>query len=124
MKTRKIIALYLLVAFYVFMGSMHFVQPELYLAMSPSWLPAPAFLIALSGIAEIVLALLLIPRTTRAAAAKWIIAMLVVFLFAIHLPESIGYYQTDSVKLTASLIRLPIQFLLIAWAWMFTKKQN
>lgn len=122
MKLTKIILLYLLVAFYLFMGSMHFINPEQYFAMMPSWLPAHALLISVSGIVEIVLALLLIPSKTRAISAKLIIAMLLVFFFAIHIPESIGYYQTENEKFVASIIRLPIQFLFIAWAWMFTKK--
>jgi uncharacterized membrane protein len=122
MKTVKIVLLYLLVAFYLFMGSMHFINPEQYFPMMPSWLPAHAFLISLSGIVEITLAILLIPVKTRAIAAKLIIAMLVVFFFAIHIPESIDYYQTGNEKFMASIIRLPIQFLFIAWAWMFTKK--
>ncbi|WP_341899917.1 hypothetical protein [Fluviicola taffensis] len=122
MKIVKIIALWLLVAFYLFMGSMHFMQPEQYFAMMPSWLPAHTLLITLSGIIEISLALLLIPIKTRAIAAKLIVAMLVVFFFVIHIPESIGYYQTEDKKFIASIIRLPIQFLFIAWAWMFVKK--
>lgn len=122
MKTGKRIVLYLLVAFYLFMGLMHFIQPEQYFAMMPAWLPAQKVLIILSGVVEIVLAVLLIPVKTRAIAAKLIIAMLVVFSFAIHVPESIGYYKTGNEKFVASIIRLPIQFLFIAWAWMFSKK--
>ncbi|AWM14675.1 DoxX family protein [Flavobacterium sediminis] len=122
MKTGKKIFLYLLVAFYLFMGLMHFIQPEQYFAMMPSWLPAKKILIIFSGIVEIVLAILLIPIKTRAIAAKFIIAMLIVFLFAIHIPESIGYYNTGNEKFVASIVRLPIQFLFIAWAWMFAKK--
>lgn len=124
MKTLKIGLLYLLVAFYLFMGAMHFINPGQYLAMMPSWMPAHLLLISLSGTVEITLALLLIPVKTRSIAAKLIIAMLVVFFFAIHIPESIGYYQTGNEKFMASIIRLPIQFLFIAWAWMFTKKQR
>nr|WP_315176791.1 hypothetical protein [uncultured Flavobacterium sp.] len=121
MKTVKKIALYLLVAFYLFMGAMHFLKPEQYFAMMPSWLPAHSILISLSGILEIALAIALIPIKTRAIAAQIIIAMLVVFLFVIHIPESIGYYKTGNEKFVASIIRLPIQFLFIAWAWMFAK---
>lgn len=122
MKTGKKIVLYLLVAFYLLMGSMHFIQPEQYFAMMPSWLPAQKVLIIFSGIVEIVLAILLIPTKTRAIAAKLIIAMLIVFLFAIHIPESIGFYKAGNEKFIASIIRLPIQFLFMAWAWMFAKK--
>lgn len=122
MKTVKNILLYLMVIVYLIMGAMHFINPAQYHGMMPSWLPTHSFLIAFSGIIEIVLALLLIPTKTRAISAKLIIAMLVVFFFVIHVPESITYYQTGNEKLVASLIRLPFQFLFIAWAWMFTKK--
>ncbi len=122
MKTRKKILLYLLVTFYLFMGSMHFVKPKQYFEMMPSWLPAHSILISLSGVIEIVLALMLIPNTTRAMAAKVIIAMMIVFFFAIHIPQSIGYYTSGNKLFVASLIRLPIQFLFIGWAWLFAKK--
>lgn len=121
MKTFKNILLYLLVAFYLFMGAMHFIKPEQYLEMMPTWLPAHKLLISLSGVIEIALAILLIPIKTRAIAAKVIIAMLVVFFFTIHIPQSIGYYQTGHQDFVASIIRLPIQFLFIAWAWLFAK---
>lgn len=122
MKSVKIVLLYLLVALFLIMGSMHFIQPEQYFAMMPSWLPAHTVLIILSGFAEIVLAVLLIPRKSRATAAKLIITMLVVFLFTIHVPETLDYYKSGDERLMASILRLPIQFLIIAWAWIFTKK--
>ena len=121
MKKAKPILRYLLIAFYLVMGAMHFVAPAQYLGMMPSWLPAHQLLIALSGIVEIALAILLIPMKTRPIAAKLIIAMLVVFFFAIHIPESIRYYQTGDEKFIASILRLPVQFLFIAWAWLFAK---
>lgn len=124
MKTFKIILLYLLVAFYLFMGAMHFIKPEQYFAMMPPWLPAHTFFIYLSGGVEIALAILLIPAKTRAVSAIIIIAMLVVFFFAVHIPQSIGYYKTGNKDFVASIIRLPVQFLFIAWAWLFTKKVN
>lgn len=111
-----------MVIVYLLMGSMHFINPAQYHEMMPLWLPAHSFLIAFSGIIEIILALLLIPMKTRAISAKFIIAMLVVFFFVIHVPESITYYKTGNEKFLASLIRLPFQFIFIAWAWMFTKK--
>lgn len=122
MKILKNILLYLLVAFYLFMGAMHLIKPEQYFAMMPSWLPVHGILISLSGIVEIALAILLIPAKTRAISAKLIIAILVIFFFVIHIPQSIDYYKTGSPDFVASIIRLPIQFLLIAWAWMFAKK--
>ncbi len=122
MKTVKLALLYSLVAFYLFMGSMHFIQPEQYFAMMPTWLPAHTFFIFLSGIIEVVLAVLLLPTSTRAIAAKLIIAMLVVFSITMHIPESIAYFKTGDEKFVASIIRLLVQVLFIVWAWIFAKK--
>lgn len=122
MKVVKILLLYLLVVFYLFMGTMHFIQSEPYFAMMPSWLPEKKGLLILSGVTEIVLALLLIPSRSRSTAARLIIVMLVVFLLIIHIPESMGYYQTNSDQFIRSIVRLPTQFLFIAWAWLFAKK--
>ncbi|MCY1662195.1 DoxX family protein [Chryseobacterium sp. SL1] len=121
MKKVKIILLYLLAAFYFLMGLMHLIKPEQYDAMMPSWLPSHSLLILLSGVAEIALAVLLIPLKTRAMSAQLIIVMLLVFFFVIHIPQSVDYYRTGNENLTASIIRLPFQFLLIAWAWLFIK---
>lgn len=122
MKTIKVVLLYLLVLFYVAMGAMHLLYPTQYLAMMPTWMPAHIFLIYLSGIVEIVLGLLLLPLKTRVLSAKLIIVMLVVYFFAIHIPQSIDFYQTNNEGYVASIIRLPFQFVLIAWAWLFTRK--
>lgn len=124
MKTSHKIALYLLIGFYLLMGLAHFINPNQYLIMMPAWLPFPTVLIYFSGLGEIGLALLLIKENTRAIAAKSIIAMLVVFFFAIHVPQSIAYNKTNHPDFTMSLIRLPIQFLFIAWAWMFVENKK
>ncbi len=122
MKTIKVILLYLLVLFYVAMGTMHMLYPTQYLAMMPAWLPAHLFLIYFSGIIEIILGLLLLPLKTRSLSAKVIIIMLIIYFLGIHIPQSIDFYQTKNESFVPSLIRLPFQFLLIAWAWLFIPK--
>lgn len=122
MKNLRIAFLYLMMVFYVGMGAVHILNPDQFLIMIPSWMPTPLLLIYGSGIVEIVLALLLLPTQTRALAAKLIIAMLIVYFFAIHIPQSIDFYQTHNEGFIASLIRLPFQFVLIAWAFTYTKK--
>lgn len=121
MKTVKLVLLYLQVAFYLLMGSMHFIRPEQYIAMMPAWLPFQSALIFLSGFSEIILALMLVPVRTRATAAKLIAVMLVIFFFVIHVPQSIRYFLTGDTNFLASLFRLPVQVIFIAWAWMFAK---
>jgi uncharacterized membrane protein len=124
MKPIKRILLILLVAFYLFSGVMHLMAPAQYMSMMPAWLPAHYALIIISGLVEIALALLLIPVSTRAMAARAIILMLIVFFFVIHIPESVMYYQKNDERLITSIIRLPFQFLFVVWAYVFVKKDR
>lgn len=121
MNLRKPVFLYSMAIMYMALGLMHLVKPTLYLAVMPAWLPFKMFLIYLSGVAEILLGALLIPVRTRMVSAWLIIVMLVVFFFVIHVPQAMEYYQTGNKHFIITLIRLPMQFLLIAWAWPYTK---
>ena len=113
--------MYLMAFIYAAAGVYHFVKPGFYLKLMPTWMPLHSPLVFWSGVAEILLALLLIPESTRSASAWLIIAMLVVFFFAIHIPQTIVFYQRQSKYLTISVIRLPIQFFLVWWAWLYTR---
>lgn len=124
MKKIKVILLYLLVLFYVAMGVMHLLNPNQYLPMMPAWMPAHTFLIYFSGVVEIVLGMLLLPLKTRVLSAKIIIAMLMVYFFAIHIPQSVDFYQTKNEGFVGSIVRLPFQFLFIAWAWLFVNDDS
>lgn len=116
---RKVL-LYLMVVFYVAGGVNHFVNPEFYLAIMPKWMPWHELLVQLSGVAEIVLGLLLLPKATRTIAAWLIIAMLVVF-FTVHIDMVYDYYVNDKEHFWLTIVRLPIQLLFIAWAYAYTK---
>lgn len=115
--------LYLMCALYIGAGIFHFMHPEKYLSLIPYWLPAHHLLINASGIAEIALGMLLIVPATRQVAAWLIIAMLIVFLLLIHIPHTYYLYGTPGYGFMIHLIRTPLQFVLIWWAWLYTKKQ-
>lgn len=121
MTIRKPIFLYLMAGLYIGLGIVHLIRPTLYLMVMPPWLPAKIFLIYASGVVEMLAGGGLIPVKTRMLSARLIIAMLIVYFFAIHLPQAIEYYQTGNKYFVVTLIRLPMQFLLIAWAWMYAK---
>lgn len=117
----KLIFLYLMAFLYAAAGVNHFINPNFYYKIMPSWMPWHLPLVYASGVAEIGLAILLLFPATRITAAWLLIAMLVVFLFTIHIPMSIDFYKTNHPRLVISLIRIPIQFLLLWWAWRYTK---
>ena len=106
---------------YASAGVYHFVNPSFYESIMPLWLPQHSLLNTLSGISEIILAVLLLPKSTRRVSAQLIMAMLVVFLVLIHIPMALEFYKSNHPGLWISIIRLPIQFLLIWWAWLYTK---
>ena len=103
---------------YIAAGVYHFVKPKFYLYMIPRYIPAHKLMVLLSGIAEIVLGIMLLFPETRSVAALGIILMLISF-FPVHI-----YMLTDEVKFAKiSKIfrwgRIPLQFLLIWWAYSY-----
>lgn len=105
---------------FVLAGANHFINPEFYLKIMPSYLPWHTFLVYLSGVFEIVLGvLLLIPRLTKFAAWGLILLLVAVFPANIYMaahPEIFSEYNAAILYL-----RLPLQLILIAWAFWFTR---
>jgi uncharacterized membrane protein len=120
-KIIKHILFFLLIIFYLFAGYNHFANPSFYLPIIPPYLAAWAKEInILSGIAEIVLALLLIPKATRSIAVKGIIIMLIAFIPAHIYFIQKGDFMLGSFTITPilSVVRLFVgQPILILWAW-------
>jgi uncharacterized membrane protein len=116
----KRLSLYLMALLYVAAGINHFVHPAFYLAIMPWWLPWPGPLVQLSGVCEILLGLLLLPAATRRFAAWMIIVMLIVF-FVVHIQMLIDYSREHHPLLWVAIVRLPLQFVLIWWAWLYAR---
>ncbi len=119
------ILFFILIAFYIFAGYNHFASPSFYLPIIPPYLSNWANEInLLSGILEIILGILLLPKSTRSYAAKGIIILLVLFI-----PSHIYFIQKGSFTLgaieitpTLSWFRLLIgQPILMLWAWWASK---
>jgi uncharacterized membrane protein len=115
---RKILML-LLALFMIGGGIAHFLNPDFYMRMMPHYIPAPEFVVSLSGVFEIALGVaLLIPRT-RVMAAWGIIALLIA-VFPANVHMYLHRDQWPEIPAFVPLIRLPFQLVFIAWAWMFT----
>ena len=123
MKILKLILKYLFGAAFVLAGINHFYKPEFYLRMMPPILPAPLFLIYLSGIFEIALGLmLLIPRYSRLAA--WGLIALLVAVYPANIYMAMHTELFPEFSPTAQYIRLPLQFIMLALAYWFTKSKG
>jgi uncharacterized membrane protein len=123
----KRVLLATLAAFFVGAGITHFTRPAFYTAMVPPYLPHPLALVYLSGAAEILLGtLVLLPATRVLAAWGLVLLLLAVFPANVHMAVNrLGF--VDAPKWLPQptplglWLRLPVQGLLIAWAWWYTR---
>ena len=107
---------------YVFAGVLHFVTPDSYLPMMPEWVPAHLPMVYLSGAAEVVLgAAVLEPKLRRAAAYGIIVLLIAIFPANVHIAvHDIPVFGAAEGAGAMNWVRLPIQALLIVWAWWYT----
>jgi uncharacterized membrane protein len=115
----KKISLYLMVILYVIAGVNHFYNRHFYEAIMPEYIGFHNLLIYASGVCEIILGLLLLPQNTRKISAILIVSMLIVFLW-LHIQMLIDYWKNSDKDLWIAIIRIPLQFGLIGWAYSFT----
>ena len=108
-------------ALFVVAGLNHFRNPGFYVGIMPPYLPWPLALVYLSGVAEIVLgALLLVPTWTVMAAWGLIALLIAVFPANVHMAMHPDLYP--SISPPALLVRLPLQGVLVAWAYWYTRR--
>ena len=114
----QIVLFFILVLFFFMGGVNHFRNPEFYLKMIPPFLPFPDEINIISGLAEILLALLLLFPITRKLACYGLIALLVaVFPANIYMFVNSLSGFSYAVPTWALALRLPFQFLFIYWVW-------
>ena len=104
---------------YVAAGLVHLARPDIYRPIMPPYLPAHDALILLSGVAQIVLGLLVCWRRTQRVAAWGIVALLVAVF-----PANVYMAQTSAslwpnIPTWALWLRLPLQGALIYWAYLY-----
>ena len=116
----KNLLLYVMAIVYVAAGLNHFINPKFYTRIMPPWLPHPLMLVNISGVCEIAFALLLIPAATRTIGA-WLIILLLIAVFPANIQMSVNYWKYHNPYFWVTLLRLPLQFVLIWWAWVYTK---
>ena len=126
MKVMKIIGKILKWIFaiaFVLAGINHFFNAGFYLKMMPPVLPWHLFLVYLSGVFEIALGvLLLIPKFSRFAA--WGLIALLIAVFPANIYMAMNPQTFPEFSLFALYLRLPLQFVLIAWAYFLTMSEK
>ncbi len=119
MSTWKKISLILLIALYLLAGTNHFVHPTGYLKLIPPYLPLPKIINLLAGFFELLFGLMLIYKPSRKLAVYGIILMLIAFIPAHIYMIQIAPFMLGNllVTKTGAWVRLPLQAVLIAWAY-------
>lgn len=110
---------YLFALAFILGGINHFLNPRLYLSIMPPYLPWHGSLVFLSGLLELILGvLLLLPAAQSLAAWGLILLLIAVFPANLHM----ALHPERYVRIPAILLwlRLPLQFVLIAWAYIYT----
>ena len=111
--------LYLMALLYLLAGFNHFRNPKMYVKIIPNYLPNPKLLNLLSGAAEVILGILLLFPITKICAAWGIIALLVAVF-----PANLFMFQNREASFGLAkwilLLRLPLQLILIWWAYQYT----
>lgn len=119
----KRIARWVLAGAMVFIGIGHFVAPEPFVRIVPDWLPAPLWLVWISGFFEVLGGLgLLVERTRKWAGIGLIALYLAVFPANIYMAtEGIQLDPDNPMPEWIAWARLPFQLLFIAWAWWVSR---
>jgi uncharacterized membrane protein len=119
MKTFKLVLTFLFGLFLILGGVSHFMNPEMYARFFPNFALNPVINV-LAGVTEIGLGIGLFIPKFRSMATLAVFVLMLVFL-PLHI---IDVFRTEPAVGThqIALIRLPMQFVLILWAWFINKK--
>ncbi|WP_319419798.1 DoxX family protein [Pleurocapsa sp. FMAR1] len=103
-------------------GITHFIAPHTYVKIVPPQLPYPEAIVYISGFFEILGGIgLLIPLVSQAAA--WGLVLLLIAVYPANINMAVNNIHLDNVPdgNWFQAIRLPFQFVLIAWAYWYTR---
>lgn len=124
---------YAAAAFFTGAGIGHFARPDFFEAVVPDWFPDKRLANQVSGAAELALGLAMIPRRTRPAAARGLLALLAA-VYPANIDAAVngvdirrdpeGRFQRHpgEVADARNWIRLPMQFVMAAWIWRHVRR--
>ena len=101
-------------------GILHFLRPSYFEEIVPDYLPSHHEIVLISGAAEIAGGAGVVFGRTRPAAGIWLVALLVA-VFPANVNMAVNSERFQSIAPTLLWARLPLQGLLIWWAWRATR---
>ena len=109
---------YLLGLLFLLAGANHFRTPKIYERIMPPYIPAAPTMVIISGVAEMVLGLMLLNAETQHLAA-WGILILLVFFIPVHIYMLQNERAALKMPKWALILRIPVQFALMYWAYQY-----
>jgi uncharacterized membrane protein len=109
----------------IVVGVTHFFVPGEYVKIVPPQLPYPLGLVYLSGFYEILGGIgLLVPPVSQAAA--WELLALFIAVYPANINMAVNLIKVEHIPNSpwVHVVRLPLQAVLIAWAWWYTKSSD
>lgn len=112
-----VLSLYAIAAMFIAAGMAHFIKPNIFTRIVPSYLPAPRLLVYASGVFEIAGGVGVLVSSTQVYAGWGLIAMLAAFLpvhtYMARDPDG----RFSDVPGWMLWLRIPLQFVLMAWIY-------
>ena|SRR5688572_22235491 len=105
------------------LGINHFVMPHVYETIIPDYIPAPRAMVYISGVAEIVAALMTMHPRTRRPGGYFLIAVLVA-IFPANVHMALNPERYPNLPELGLYARLPLQALFIYWAYVVATRSN
>jgi uncharacterized membrane protein len=121
---KEILRVFLAVSM-ILVGTLHFAIPDPFVKIVPSILSHPLALVYISGFFEILGGFgLLLPPVSQAAA--WGLILLFIAVFPANINMAVNHIDLHGIPDSSVLRwgRLPLQAVLIAWAWLYTHPDN
>ncbi len=113
-----LVAIWTIGSFFMIGGAYHFVNPQPYIAMMPPYLPWPATLVAVSGIAEVAGGVGVLISSVRLLAA-WGLIVLLLAVFPANLHVALHGWPGVSLPQWVLWLRLPLQPVFIWLVYRF-----
>jgi uncharacterized membrane protein len=116
------ISLYAMSGLYILAGILHFVIPGFFKSIVPTYIPKQHHMniVYISGVFEILFGSMVLYEPTRILGA-WLLIALLIAVFPANIQMSVTFYQKKNKFFWATVARLPLQFVLIWWAYTFTQ---
>lgn len=106
--------------FLLLAGVLHFVKPHIFIKIMPSYIPFHLKMVYISGLIEIVCGILLaFPQTQKLGGSLSILLFIAVFPANIEMARK--FYEIQHKYFWLTILRLPLQIVLIWWAYQFIK---